>query len=331
MRATATQPRLPVIDAHNHLGGEFGGGWDQRPVEELLAVLDEAGVQRIVNLDGGWGEQVLDAHLAKFKEAAPERFHCFGGVDWSAWAARGDAFPDWAAQRLVAQVQRGAEGLKVWKPFGLRVVDHKSMRVAVDDVRLDPLWQTAADLQVPVTIHVADPVAFFQPLDRDNERYEELLEHPDWHVGWPGSPSFDTIIDEFARLVTRHRSTVFIGAHVGCYSENLSWVAALLARCPNLYIDIGARIDELSRQPEEARRFFVAHRDRILFGTDYPAEVDMYRVHYRFLQTADTDFSAANGDRRLAHLSGLGLPEDVLERVYLHNPTRALQGLPPSA
>jgi hypothetical protein len=331
MTADAVTPRWPVVDAHNHLGAEFGGGWDQRPVEELLDVLDEAGVARIVNLDGGWGEHVLDVHLAKFKEAAPERFHCFGGVDWSAWGELGDHFPEWAAKRLVAQVGRGAEGLKVWKPFGLHVVDHTGVRVAVDDPRLEPLWQTAADLHVPVTIHVADPVAFFQPLDRDNARYEELLEHPDWHVGWPGAPSFDTLIDEFARLVTRHRSTVFIGAHVGCYSENLAWVAALLARCPNLYVDIGARIDELSRQRDEARRLFVAHRDRILFGTDYPAEVDMYRVHYRFLQTADADFSAANGDRRLAHLSGLCLPEDVLQRVYLHNATRALQGLPPSS
>lgn len=313
------QPRFPVIDAHNHLGEEFGGGWDCRPVAELLDVLDESGVRRFVDLDGGWGERVLDARLAKYKRAAPERFVCFGGVDWSAWAEHGDRFASWATSRLTAQVHRGAEGLKVWKPFGLRVTDHTGIRVAVDDTRLDELWQTAEQLRIPVLIHIADPVAFFQPLSPRNERYQELLQHPDWHVAGPGYPSFDTIITEFARLVTRHRDTIFIGAHVGGYAENVEWVGALLDHCPNLYVDIGARLDELSRRPHAARQFFLRHRDRILFGTDYPADIAMYAAYYRCLET-DDDFNEPG----IGWLVGMDLPDEVLQRVYFRNAERAL-------
>ena len=319
----------PVIDAHSHLGGEFGGGWDRRPVGQLLDVLDAADVRCLVDLDGGWGEQVLDDHLARFKEAAPERFACFGGVDWSAWPAHGSNFGEWAAGRLVAQVRRGAQGLKVWKPFGLRVVDERGQRVPVDDVRLDPLWVTAAALGVPVTIHVADPVAFFRPLDRHNERYELLRAHPDWHVAGPQFPPFDQIVGELAALVARHPSTVFIGAHVGCYAENLRWVSELLDRCPNFYVDIAMRLDELARQPYTARRFMLHHRDRVLFGADLPADVAMYRVHYRFLETEDEHFPGPCGEGPGQHwrLTGLGLPGDVLRAVYYTNAARLL-GLP---
>src|SRR5512147_1366349 len=94
------KPRFPVIDAHNHLAEPFGGGWDKRPVKQLLDILDEAQVRVYVDLDGGWGEDILNSHLDYFKAAAPERFRIFGGVDWSAWAQHGDRFGEWAAERL---------------------------------------------------------------------------------------------------------------------------------------------------------------------------------------------------------------------------------------
>ena len=153
------KPKFPVIDAHNHLGDPFGGGWDKKPLSELLDLLDEAGVTHYVDLDGGWGEDILYAHLKHFKEGAPERFQVFGGVDWSQWATRGDEFADWAASRLKIQKEAGAQGLKIWKPFGLHVKDHKGQLVKVDDARLSPIWETAGELGLPVLIHVADPVA----------------------------------------------------------------------------------------------------------------------------------------------------------------------------
>ncbi|MBA3945606.1 MAG: amidohydrolase family protein [Herpetosiphonaceae bacterium] len=322
-----TKPRFPVIDAHNHLGSDFGGGWDKRPVAELLAVLDAAGVRQFVDLDGGWGEHILDAHLAYFKHAAPERFLIFGGVDWSAWPKHGSRFGEWAAQRLRAQAARGAEGLKIWKPFGLHVVDEHDKLVAVDDPRLDPVWQTAVELGLPVMIHVADPVAFFDPLDRRNERWEELHAHPDWHFPSPTFPPFLTILNQLANLVARHPQTTFIGAHMGCYAENLQWVGELLDRCPNFYVDIAARLGELGRQPYTMRRFCLKYADRILFGTDVPASVEAYRRHYRFLETDDEYFSydgnALSGQGRW-RIYGLYLPNDVLQKIYYRNAERVL-------
>jgi predicted TIM-barrel fold metal-dependent hydrolase len=319
------RPRFPVIDAHNHLSNEFGGGWEQCPPAELLDQLDAAGVRQYFDLDGGWGEPVLEQHLDRFKAAAPERFRMFGGVDWSAWPAQGDRFGEWAAARLRAQARRGAEGLKVWKPFGLSVRDQHGALVQVDDARLDPLWQTAAELKLPVMIHVADPVAFFDPVDNTNERWEELQGHPDWQFLSPPYPPFLSIIEAFARLVQRHPQTTFIGAHVGCYAENLGWVSDLLSRCPNLYVDISARIGELGRQPYTARRFFLQHAERILFGLDLGPHLEAYRIQYRFLETDDEYFNYSPGEVPVQgrwYICGLYLPDDVLEKVYYRNAER---------
>jgi len=328
VKSTAlSRPRFPVIDAHNHLAAPFGGGWDQKPLAELLDLLDQAGIRQYVDLDGGWGEQVLDHHLQVFKAKAPERFLIFGGVDWSAWAEQGERFPEWAAERLRQQAQRGAQGLKIWKGFGLHVKDHLGQLVRVNDPRLDPLWQTAGDLHLPVLIHVADPVAFFDPLDERNERWEELHAHPDWHFPSPPFPPFLNIVNDLADLVARHPGTTFIGAHVGCYAENLSWVGEVLERCPNFYVDIAARIGELGRQPYTARRFFLQYADRILFGSDFGPDLETYRIIYRFLETDDEyfNYNAAElpGQGRW-YIYGIFLPEEVLQKIYYQNAERVL-------
>lgn len=323
------QPRYPVIDAHNHLAEPFGGGWDKRPVAELLDVLDAAHVRTYVDLDGGWGEDILHHHLEYFKAAAPDRFVVYGGVNWDAWADHGDNFGEWAAVRLREQKARGAQGLKIWKPFGLQVRDQHGALVAVDDARLDPLWQTAGELGLPVMIHVADPVAFFDPLDATNERWEELHAHPDWQFPSPPYPAFLTILNGLANLVARHPGTTFIGAHVGCYAENLGWVSALLDRCPNFFVDFSARIAELGRQPYTTRRFFLRYADRILFGTDAGARLDMYRLYYRFLESDDEYFPYGLSEVPTTgrwNIYGLFLPPDVLRQVYYANAERVMLG-----
>ncbi len=321
------RPRFPAFDAHNHLGGAMGGDWERRPVSELLDLLDQCGVTRFVDLDGGWGEDILNAHLDYFKAAAPERFLVFGGVDWAQWAEKGDTFPEWAAGRLRIQKERGAQGLKIWKAFGLHIKDHAGRLVPVDDPRLDPLWETAGELGLPVVLHVADPVAFFDPLDETNERWEELHAHPDWHFPSPPYPPFLTIVGSLANLVERHPHTNFIGAHVGCYAEDLAWVGSRLDRCPNFFVDIAARLGELGRQPYAARRFFIEHADRILFGSDMGPDPDAYRVIYRFLETGDEYFNYNAGplpQQGRWHVCGVHLPEDVLEKIYFRNAERIL-------
>jgi predicted TIM-barrel fold metal-dependent hydrolase len=321
------KPRFAAIDAHNHLGADFGGGWDQKPLAELLDLLDQAGIRHYVDLDGGWGEDLLNAHLEHFKQPAPGRFMVFGGVDWSQWEAYGDGFAEWAAGRLRMQKQRGAEGLKIWKDLGLTVKDDAGRLVDVNDARLDPIWITAGEFDLPVVIHVGDPAAFFDPIDENNERWEELQAHPDWAFTSPPFPPFLHIMSGLARLVERHPNTTFIGAHVGCYAENLEWVGALLERCPNFYVDISARIGELGRQPYSARKFFMEYSDRILFGSDLGPSLEDYRIIYRFLESDDEYFNYSDAPvppQGRWHIHGLSLPEDVLEKVYVRNAERVL-------
>ncbi len=321
------KPRFPVIDAHNHLGYPFGGGWIDRPLEEILAAMEQAGVVGYVDLDGGWGEEILDMHLSRLAPAA-EKFRVFGGVEWAKWPQLGEAFPAFAVERLRAQHQRGAFGLKIWKPFGLHVRDERGDLVRVDDPRLDPLWQTAGELDMPVLVHVADPVAFFDPIDATNERWEELGQHPDWAFTSPPFPPFLDILTGFRNLVARHPRTTFIGAHVGCYGENLAFVADMLDACPNYYIDTSARLGELGRQPYTARRFFLRYAGRILFGLDFGIHLAEYRLSYRFLESDDEYFNYNSGEiprQGRWFVSGLHLPDDVLRKVYYDNAARLLR------
>jgi predicted TIM-barrel fold metal-dependent hydrolase len=324
-------PHCKVIDAHNHLGPDFGAGWSERSPSELLDRLDEAHVQTYVDLDGGWSEAILDARLRKFKSVAPERFIFFGGPGWKNWTDDGPRFGEVAAKRFRAQVARGAQGLKIWKDFGLHVRDERGALVAVDDERIDPLWSAASELKVPVVIHVADPAAFFDPLDGTNERWDELHAHPDWQFPSPPFPSFLSIMEALARLVARFPDLKFVVAHVGCYAENLGWVAAMMERCPNVYVDISARISELGRQPFSAKRFIERFSDRVLFGIDCGPSLSAYRTYYRFLETDDEYFNYDEGlipQQGRWQIYGLNLPPLVLENIYYNNAAK-LFGIAP--
>lgn len=321
------RPKFPVVDAHNHLGEYGGDAIHKFTLSQLCDRLDEAGVSHYVDLDGGWGEAILREHLDYLAPRA-ERFQVFGGVDWARWPELGDAFPEVAARRLEVQKSWGARGLKIWKPFGLHVRDQHGALVRVDDERLDPIWESAGRLGLPVMAHVADPVAFFDPIDETNERWEELGQNPDWAFTSPPYPPFLEILNGFKALVLRHPATTFIGAHVGCYAENLGWVSDLLDHAPNFYVDISARTGELGRQPYSARRFFLRYADRILFGLDSGPSLDGYRLAYRFLESDDEYFNYNTGEipgQGRWYVCGLYLPDDVLSRVYRENAFRLLK------
>jgi predicted TIM-barrel fold metal-dependent hydrolase len=330
------RPRFPTVDAHNHLGPTpFSGSWGRASGAELGRALDAAGVEAIVDLDGGQGD-ALRAEVDRWRTGLPGRVAVFAGLAYDRWPDD-PAFGETEARALRAGVEGGAAGLKVWKLLGLRARDASGRLVVVDDARLDPLWAAAGDLDVPVTIHVADPIAFFEPLDERNERWEELTDHPDWHF-WPtrprgrpdldGFPPFDELIDGLEAVVVRHPGTTFIGAHVGCAAEDLGRVSTILERCPNFHVDVAARLGELGRQPYTARAFFIRWADRILFGTDFAPESAMYAIHYRFLETFDESFDydtdEVPGQGRW-QIHGLGLPDDVLARVYRDNARRLIQ------
>ena len=274
--------RFRAIDAHNHLGRWLSQDhdWVCHDVGTLLRTLDDCNIEAVVNLDGMWGEE-LEANLERYDRAYPGRFFTFAQCDWR--LARQRDFGARLARQLRDSARRGARGLKVWKSLGLHHRDAQGRLIAIDDPRLAELWEAAADENLPVLIHIADPVAFFQPANRFNERWEELRANPKWLVHGRRYPSFAELIEQFEHLIAAHPRTTFIGAHVGCYAENLAWVERMLLNYPNLHVDISGRANELGRQPRATRRLFEQYPDRILFGLDsFPPAQSMYAAYFRF-------------------------------------------------
>lgn len=308
------RPRFPVIDYHNHL--------DALDPLEVLKVLDSCGVERVVNITMKTGEEAL-AIIKRFHSAAPDRFSTIGWMDWSG-VERSD-FPQLAIERLERLVEHGARGIKFWKDLGLSVRDNSGELLRVDDERLAPIFEKAAELKIPVMFHTADPAAFFLPIDRFNERYEELAAHPDWAFS-NAVYSKRELLEQRNRVIARHPKTIFVGAHVGESGEDLDFIGATLDQYPNLYVDISARTPELGRQPYRAREFFLRYQDRILFGTDLLPEVSMYRLYYRFLETADEYFDYPSHASRQGRwkIYGIFLPDEVLKKVYRENALRLL-------
>lgn len=332
LRTTSTDvpvPAVPCIDAHNHLGRWLSedGDWIVRDVHALLSMMEARQVETIVNLDG-LADAELEANLDRLDRAHPGRFLTFCQLDWSMLAS-GDGTRGLLDQ-LEDCARRGARGVKVWKTLGLNYRDGSGALVYPDDPRVVEVLGRAGELGLPVLIHTADPIAFFDPLDDHNERLDELAGEPDW---WFGDreryPTFDALLDAHARLVLACPQTTFVGAHFGCCAEDLDRVGRLLDAAPNYHIDIAGRMAELGRQPRHAAAFITAHADRVLFGTDiYPVTDEQYRLHFRFLESADEGFDyAPDSDippQGRWTVSGLALPTDVLVQVYAGNARRVL-------
>jgi predicted TIM-barrel fold metal-dependent hydrolase len=319
------------IDAHSHLGRWLTGGvWAVEDPAALVALMDEHNIATVVNLDGRWQSE-LDANLERYDRRFPGRFATFCHVDWRL-LHRPDAEAR-LARSLRQSVDAGARGLKVWKDLGLHVRDGRGDLVLPDDPRLSMLWETAGRLKIPIAIHTADPVAFFRPLDASNERLEELLDHPDWHVAGARFPEFETLIGSLERLVAAHPGTAFIGVHAGCHAEDLSRVGAMLSRYRNFYIDIASRIAELGRQPRATADLISRFPDRVLFGTDQiPPQHDMYQIYFRFLETLDECFDYSPDQPPPTGrwtVSGLGLSDGVLRRIYFENAASLLTAAGP--
>ena len=311
------RPKFPVIDFHNHF----------RPLEKIktfLEEMDKAGVRKCVNLNGFSKNEEYKKHLKLMKSLSKDRLLLFfspdfEGIDEPGWAER-------EVKKLKEAVRLGARGFKIYKSLGLGFKDKNGRFIAVDDPRIDPLWAACGELGIPVVIHTSDPKAFFTPVDRYNERYDELGQNPEWAFAGEEYPSKEELLAQRNRVIARHPNTIFIGAHVGNLPEELHRVGMWLDVYPNFYVDIAARISELGRQPYTARKFFIKYQDRILFGSDTPPKAEAYRVYYRFLETWDEYFDPTPAHKLQGRwmIYGLGLPDEVLEKIYYKNAEKIL-------
>lgn len=315
----APRAKYPFIDVHSHQPARIS----PERLEKLLSEMDGINLRIVVNLSGGTGE-TLAANVKAYKETHPNRFAVFANIRFQDLDEPG--FGKRAAARLEEDVKNGAQGLKIFKNFGMDLKYRDGRRVPVDDPELDPVWETCARLKIPVLMHTGEPWPFFQPHDRFNERWLELKEFPNRARPPERYPAWETLMAERDRLFERHPRTTFIAAHMGWMANDLAALGKLLDRLPNLHVEMGAILAELGRQPRFAHEWFTRYQSRVLFGKDIynPQE---YTYYFRVLETSDEYFDYYRRRHAFWKMYGIGLPDEVLKKLYYKNALRLVPGL----
>ncbi len=319
---TVTKSKFPFIDVHNH---QFS--MPSMDLSTLTREMDKLNMSVMVNLSGESGDQ-LARSARNIRDHFPKRFIVFANIDFSDVGAEG--WGEKAARQLELDVKNGASGLKIYKNLGLSVKDRKGNRVAVDDRRLDPIWKKAGELKIPVLIHTADPKPFWDPMDEKNERWLELETHPNRKRGDNNPAPWEQLMKEQHQLFRNHPGTIFIAAHFGWYPNDLAKLSQLMKEIPNMYVEFGAVIAELGRQPKAARKFFEEYQDRILFGKDswVPEE---YATYFRVLETEDEYFPYHKKYHAFWRMYGMGLPDSILKKIYYKNALKIIPNIDKTA
>ncbi len=313
-----TKAKFPFIDVHNHQ--------ESMPTMDLSTLteeMDKLNMVVMVNLSGSSGNSIIQSEK-NIKDHYPKRFIVFANVDFSGVGQ--DGWGKKAAKQLEEDVKNGANGLKVFKNLGFSAKDINGKLIPIDDPRLDPIWDKAGELKIPVLIHTADPKPFWDPMDEKNERWLELATHPYRKRSDTDPKPWQQLIDEQHRMFKKHPKTTFIAAHFGWYANDLAKLGSLLDEIPNMNIEFGAVIAELGRQPRTAKKFFEKYQDRILFGKDSWAPEE-YATYFRVLETEDEYFPYHKKYHAFWAMYGMGLPDSILKKIYYKNALRIIPNI----
>ena len=311
--------KMPFIDVHSH-------HWRMAEMDlnDLIVEMDALNMQVIVNLSGRGGAHLKAIMDNVIKYGLEDRIVIFTNVNF-----RSIDEPDWAEEtikQLEFDVKVGAKGLKVYKGLGMFDRDNNGNRISIDDPRIDPVWAKCGELGIPVLIHSADPKPFWQPLDSLNERWLELKLRSGRKRADDDPAPWELIMSEQHHAFKKHPNTTFINAHFGWYANDLNKLGQLLDEMPNMYVELGAVIAELGRQPRQAKRFFTKYQDRILFGKD-AYNPEEYSTYFRVLETADEYFPYYKRYHAFWRMYGLDLSDEVLEKVYYKNALKIIPGI----
>jgi len=313
--------KFPVIDIHSHQPVPISA----EQFDRVVLGMDANNLQLLVNLSGGSGDRLKQGLAAIAQGRHKDRMVLFANVDY-----RGVGTPGWsqqAAAQLEADIKAGAKGLKVFKDLGLRIRKADGSRLRVDDPELDAIWAVPGRLGVPVLIHTAEPQEFFEKIDYTNERWLEMALYRDRRYPQGEFPRFEELLAERDRMFAKHPKTNFIAAHFGYRANNLGLASKWLDVLPNVYPEVAAILAELGRQPRTARNFFVKYQDRVLFGKD-SYQPDEYPYYWRVFETEDEYFDYYRDYHAFWKLYGMGLPDEVLKKVYYKNALKLVPGLP---
>jgi len=310
--------KFPFIDIHSHHGNPTPG-----EVDELIQGMDSINLQVMINLSGGTGDR-LKRTVEVMKGRYPKRFVVFSNMDYSDLDKPG--FSERVTARLEQDVKNGAQGLKIFKDFGMELHYANGQRVHVDDPIFSPVFEKCADFGIPVLIHVGEPSAFFDPWDKYNERWLELKQFPQRARPPSKYPPFETLITERNHLFAMHPRTKFIAAHLGFHGNDLARLGKLFDEHPNVYVDIAAVLAELGRQPYSTHDFLTKYQDRVLMGKDI-YEVNEYKWYFRALETRDEYFEYYRKRHAFWRIYGFQLDNEVLKKIYYKNALKLVPGI----
>jgi predicted TIM-barrel fold metal-dependent hydrolase len=313
--------KFPVIDIHSHQPAPIS----PQQMETVVKSMDPLNLRILVNASGASGDRLVQSIAAIKNTPYKDRMVMFSNINFQ---NVGPGYGHRMAQQLETDVKNGALGLgEIMKGFGLRARKADGSRLRIDDPELDPIWDAAARLNIPVLIHTADPQEFFQPITYTNERWLELALYPDRRYPQPQFPSFEEIATERDNLFRKHPKTKFIMAHLGWHANNLARVAKMFDEMPNVYGEVGAVLYDLGRQPHTAHDFLVKYQDRVLFGKD-SYQPDEFPYYWRVFETADEYFDYYRDYHAFWKLYGVNLPDPVLRKLYYQNALKLVPGLP---
>ena len=314
--------KFPVVDFHGH--PPFLVTPDV--IERVGQAMDNLNLRVMVNASGTSGERLTQQIEAVKASKYRDRFVMFTTLDLR---NVGPGSGKTIAAQLEADIKAGAVGVgEIGKGFGLVNKKTDGTRLKLDDPELDPVWETAARLRIPIFIHVADPAEFFQPIDFQNERWLELaLFDNRRYMDRTKYPSFEELMGERDRLLMRHPRTTFVLAHLGWHANDLARLGKLFDALPNLYGEVGAVLYDLGRQPFTGHDFFVKYQDRLLFGKD-SFQPDEYPYFWRVFETRDEYFDYYRDYHAFWKLYGLGLPDAVLKKLYYANAMKIIPAIP---
>ncbi len=311
-----SKAKFPVIDIHSHPYAKTDAA-----IAQWVKNMDAAGVEKTIILTEKVGPE-FDRTYQLFAKY-PNRFEVWCGLLFEGYDKPG--YSEAAVRELVRCRQVGAKGVGELHDKGQGMAYAKTFAFGMhpDDKRLAPVFAKCGELGMPVSIHVADPIWMYQKMNRHNDG---LMNAWDWRLdNQPNIVDLPGMVKRLETLAASQPNTTFVACHLINLDYDLSHLAEVLDRHPNLYADISARYAESAATPRAAAALYANHADRLLYGTDMGTEPSMYATTFRILETNDEHFYSKLFGYHW-YLNGFHLPDTVLRQVYGENAAHLLAG-----
>ena len=354
--AKAAPPSFERFDCHVHLH-------DHCP--PIIAGLEKTHwTALIVCLCGGVADEEYDMEALLNKTAKVHR-ESRGRLPWvAAIDARGWESRDFA-ERNIAMLNRAfkqdALGVKIWKNLGMAIKSKKTGEyLKPDNEALMPVYAAIQKADRTLMAHTAEPAGAFAPrpqpqggADTKNgpgrgiPNYWTLYKRGNAPDNWwayenhLGSPGKEELLLARDQIMVRNPKLRVVGVHIGSNEEDLVALGKRLDTYPNFNIDVAARVNVFARlEPSVAREFLIKYQDRILYGSDSvvldekAADEESWKImnaaqerEWNFFSSKDLIMFGGNARQPAREVPGLGLPENVLRKIYNENPKRLFPGI----